>query len=141
MQSKRILISVIFIWIVSVLISLFFERMRLVEEPLQALTAGSALLVFFIEALILVFIFAKIYKGIPGAGIRKGLWYGLIVWLVGHFLTMLSNSAYLASNMHYNNLLTVCLFNLKFLVPLLIKGLILGIIFRGESVKDTRAVS
>ena len=34
-------------------------------------------------AILLALVYAFLYKGIPGKGIVKGLWYGLFVWLVG----------------------------------------------------------
>ncbi len=34
-------------------------------------------------AFLLALVYALIYKGLPGKGIVKGLWFGLFVWLVG----------------------------------------------------------
>ena len=37
----------------------------------------------FIFAFLLVLVYSLIYKGLPGKGVAKGLWFGLFVWLVG----------------------------------------------------------
>lgn len=37
--------------------------------------------VFF--ALVFAWVFAVLYRGIPGIGIGKGLWFGLLAWLIG----------------------------------------------------------
>ncbi|MFH1541061.1 MAG: hypothetical protein ABID79_04315 [Elusimicrobiota bacterium] len=34
-------------------------------------------------AILLALVYMIIYKGLPGKGIVKGLWFGLFVWLVG----------------------------------------------------------
>jgi len=44
----------------------------------------------FILNIILVGVFAYLYKGIPCKGIKKGLCFGLIVWLVGTLPGMFS---------------------------------------------------
>ncbi|MFC1751776.1 hypothetical protein ACFL96_00070 [Thermoproteota archaeon] len=36
-----------------------------------------------IIALLFAFVFAVVYKGVPGKGLKKGITYGLLVWLVG----------------------------------------------------------
>lgn len=36
-----------------------------------------------ILAIVFAWVFAVLYKGIPGRGIRKGLIFGIIVWIVG----------------------------------------------------------
>ena len=34
-------------------------------------------------AFLLAFAYSLVYKGLPGKGVVKGLWFGLFVWLVG----------------------------------------------------------
>ncbi len=55
---------------------------------------GSNLLGLLI-ALIFVFVYAWLYKGIPGKGIKKGLAYGFIVWLVSAFSGMITMPFYM----------------------------------------------
>ena len=45
----------------------------------------------FILNVILVGVFAYLYKGIPFKGIKKGFCFGLMVWLVGTLPEMFSN--------------------------------------------------
>lgn len=45
---------------------------------------GLSLIGYFFFALV----FAVLYKGIPGKGVKKGLMYGLLLWLVTAFLGM-----------------------------------------------------
>jgi hypothetical protein len=40
-------------------------------------------LVGLFVAIVFALVYARLYKGIPGEGIKKGLMYGFIVWLVG----------------------------------------------------------
>ena len=48
------------------------------EMPFVLMNVAS--LVF---AFLLALVYALIYKGLPGRGVVKGLWFGLFVWLVG----------------------------------------------------------
>lgn len=43
----------------------------------------SVNLMSIVFAILLAMVYALLYKGIPGKGIVKGLWFGLFVWLAG----------------------------------------------------------
>ncbi|MDI6786432.1 MAG: hypothetical protein QMD92_06950 [bacterium] len=52
----------------------------------EAMTAGFTAMVNIaniVFSTLLAFVYALLYKGIPGKGVIKGLWYGVVVWLVG----------------------------------------------------------
>jgi len=53
-------------------------------RPLPLLTTNMpAFLVGYVAvSMIRTFVFAWLYRGIPGTGIRKGLSWGLIIWLI-----------------------------------------------------------
>lgn len=47
-------------------------------EGLILMAAGGLVL-----NILLAYVYALFYKGIPGKGLMKGIWYGFGVWLVG----------------------------------------------------------
>jgi hypothetical protein len=49
--------------------------------------AGMSI-ISLIGAVMFVLVYAVVYKGIPGKGIKKGMTYGFLVWLVGPFAGM-----------------------------------------------------
>jgi hypothetical protein len=87
-------------------------------------TIGSGLLGLLI-ALIFVFVYAWLYKGIPGKGIKKGLTYAFIVWLVSAFSGMITMPFYMTISW-----VVVIYWILNGLVGNLIFGLILGAIYK-----------
>ena len=56
----------------------------------------GANLIGLIVAIIFASVYALIYKGIPGEGIKKGMIYGLIVWLLGALSRIAAMPFYLA---------------------------------------------
>ncbi|MBD3244553.1 MAG: hypothetical protein GF335_01015 [Candidatus Moranbacteria bacterium] len=49
----------------------------------------------FIGTVIFTMVFIRIYNGIPGKGIKKGINYGILVWLVGAFSAMITMPFYM----------------------------------------------
>ena len=49
----------------------------------------------FVLNIILAGVYALVYKGIPGEGVMRGLWYGVIVWLVGVLPGMFSTYTFM----------------------------------------------
>jgi uncharacterized membrane protein YagU involved in acid resistance len=43
----------------------------------------SLFLMNIVLAIVFAWVFAVLYKGIPGEGVRKGLMFGLFAWLIG----------------------------------------------------------
>ena len=96
MNIKRISICSIVIWILDTILGwltcgwLFNWVYRLPpniwKDPTVMMSTGNMIganLIGLMRAVIFVFIFAFLSKGLPGEGIKKGIAYGLIVWLIG----------------------------------------------------------
>ena len=47
------------------------------------------------RAIIFALVYALLYKGIPGEGVKKGMIYGNLVWLVGALAGMASMPVYM----------------------------------------------
>lgn len=95
------------------------------ETPPTGATMGWALLGDFVLALIMVWIYALIMRGIPGKGAKKGVNYGLIVWtlsLGGMFATLMWMTV---------NPGVVLYWTLVGLVIFMIKGAIIGAMVKG----------
>ncbi len=78
-----------------------------------------------IGAILFALVYAILYNGIPGNGIKKGLIYGFLVWLVGALVGM-------ATMPFYMTIATtvVIYWILNALVINLINGVILGAIYK-----------
>nr|VFK40432.1 MAG: hypothetical protein BECKTC1821E_GA0114239_100740 [Candidatus Kentron sp. TC]VFK41908.1 MAG: hypothetical protein BECKTC1821D_GA0114238_101137 [Candidatus Kentron sp. TC]VFK57671.1 MAG: hypothetical protein BECKTC1821F_GA0114240_101918 [Candidatus Kentron sp. TC] len=61
---------------------------------MERMSLPLGLLWGFIFSLTFVFAYATFYAGIPGNGIKKGIRFGLLIWLVGAFPGMGSMSVY-----------------------------------------------
>ena len=53
-----------------------------VWKPFNEFPVFLAIIWAFILAFILAWVYSLIYKSLPGKGLIKGLWFGLIVWLL-----------------------------------------------------------
>lgn len=53
-------------------------------QPLPLLTTNmpAFLVGYVVVSMVRTFVFAWLYRGIPGAGVRKGLAWGLVIWLI-----------------------------------------------------------
>lgn len=132
MNAKKIIISAIVIWIVTAIFGwltcgwLFngvyqippniWQSIDFMMSPANMII--SAVIGFFV-ALIFVSVFAYLYKGIPGEGVKKGLHYGFIVWLVGALSGLASLPIYMTIS------ITVVVY---WIVQALVLGLINGAI-------------
>ncbi|OGK12509.1 MAG: hypothetical protein A2Y63_06170 [Candidatus Riflebacteria bacterium RBG_13_59_9] len=76
-------------------------------------------------AVIFVLVFAWLYRGLPGTGVRKGLAYGFIVWLVGALCGIITMPFYMTIATT-----VVIYWIIQALVLDLIKGAIAGAIYR-----------
>lgn len=108
MSAKRIIFSTIIIWIVVTLIRaltcgwLFVWVYQIPPniwiEPIEMVKAerfiGSNIL-GLVNAFVFVIVYTIIYKGIPYKGVRKGVVYGLILWLVNSFSGIASMPFYM----------------------------------------------
>ncbi len=108
MSAKRIIFATIIIWIVVTFIRaltcgwLFVWVYQIPPdiwiEPIEMVKAdrliGSNVL-GIINAFIFVMVYSIIYKGIPYKGVRKGIIYGLLLWLVNSFTIFASMPFYM----------------------------------------------
>lgn len=79
-----------------------------------------------ILAIFIAFLYAVLYKSIPGIGIKKGLMFGLLMFPMGVLIPMFSIWA-----MFRVADITVLLFTLEQLIEILIYGAVIGAIYRG----------
>lgn len=98
------------------------------EVPLTLMPVGW--LIFFIVAntalaLFIAFLYAVLYKAIPGAGIKKGLMFGLLMSPMGVLIPMFSIWA-----MFRVADVTVLLFTAEQLIEILVYGAVIGAIYK-----------
>ncbi len=95
------------------------------EEMMSTSNMLGSNIVSLIGCLVFVCVFTILYKGIPGKGIKKGLYYGLLVWLVGAAVGMATMPFYMTIST------TVIIYwILQALVINLVKGAIVAKIFK-----------
>lgn len=138
MNIARILISGVVIWIVSTVLGFLscgwlFNWVYLLPpniwlDETVMMSAGNIIganIAGLILALLFTFVFAVLYKGIPGTGAKKGMIYGVLVWLVGAL-------AGIASMPFYMTIATtvVIYWIIQALVMNVISGAIIGAIYR-----------
>ena len=94
MNLKKVLIAGVVIWILSSVLGWFtcgwlfnwvYELPPNIWNSPEVIM-GNMLwnaLATLVVSMAFVFVFALFYKGIPGKGVKKGIVYGLAVWLVG----------------------------------------------------------
>jgi len=140
MNAKRILISGVVIWIMGTMFGIltcgwlfnwvYTLPPNIWKDPAVMMSAGNMIganLTGFIRAIIFASVYALLYKGIPGKGAKKGMTYGIIVWLIG----ALSG---IASMPFYMTIATtvVVYWIIQALVLDLINGAIVGAIYKEE---------
>lgn len=91
------------------------------------------LLMNIILAIVFAWVFAVLYKGIPGKGIRKGLIFGILAWLIGVVPPM--TTLYLMTRIATGALLY---FTFQGLFEWLVYGLVISLIYREETL-DAKA--
>ena len=138
MNIARILISGVVVWVVSTVLGFLscgwlFNWVYLLPPNIwldetammSACNIVGANIAGFIRALLFAFVYAVLYKGIPGTGAKKGMIYGILVWLVGAL-------AGVASRPFYITIATtvVVYWIIQALVLNIINGAILGVIYR-----------
>ena len=138
MNITRVLISGVIIWIVSFffgwltcawLFTWVYELPpNIWVDPEIMMSTGNMIAVIIIgliAAILFALVYAILYNGIPGDGIKKGLIYGFLMWLVGALIGM-------ATMPFYMTIATtvVIYWILNALVINLINGVILGAIYK-----------
>jgi len=139
LNTKRIFISGIVAWIAGTVLIwlscgwLFGWVYKIAPTTLwktsaEMMTAGNMIgsnVVGIVAGVLFALVFAFLYKGIPYRGVKKGLVFGFLMWLVGVLVGM-------ASMPFYMNIATtvVVYWIIQALVIMLVKGAIVGAIYK-----------
>lgn len=86
------------------------------------------LLLNIVLALVFAWVFAVLYKGIPGEGVRKGLNFGLLAWLIGVLPPM--TTLFLMTNIAP---LALLYFTIQGLVEWVVYGAVIAVIYREKA--------
>ena len=106
MNTKKIILSSVVIWIVSVvfgfltcgwLFNWVYQLPPNIWKTPEVMTVNLIWmnLIGLLTAIIFASVFALLYKGIPGQGIKKGINYGFIIWLVSALSGMITMPFYM----------------------------------------------
>lgn len=138
MNIKRILGSSVVLWIVGSAFGwltcgwlfnwVYTLPPNIWKDMTMLMTPGNMVgsIVFgFIISVIFVSVFAYLYKGIPGKGVKKGMTYGFLVWLVGTVSGIITMPFYMTINS-----IVVVYWVLQALVLNLINGAIVGALYK-----------
>ena len=136
MNTKRILLATFVIWVVSAVFGfltcgwLFNWVYTLPPNIWKTPEVMATNLIWMnllgiLTAVIFVTLFAFLYKGIPGKGVKKGITYGFIVWLVGGLSGMITMPFYMTIATT-----VVIYWIINALVISLINGAIVGVIYK-----------
>jgi len=111
LNLKKVLISSVLLWLTTTILVMLtcgwlFNWVYLLPPQIwknpQDMTNGLNLigsnLTGFLRALTFVLVYDWLFKGLPGQGLKKGLNYGLIIWLVGALFGMASMPFYMTIN-------------------------------------------
>jgi hypothetical protein len=138
MTAKKIILATIVIWLVNAVFMMLtcgwlfqwiYELSPVIWIPAEemmniynmAMLYGLNLIVSFI----FVYVFTVIHNGVPGKGIRKGMTYGFLVWLVGSLSGMATMPFYMTISTA-----VIVYWLINALVKYLIDGMILGAIIK-----------
>ena len=100
---------------------------RPMESPLMQ---WGMLLVNVLSGLLIALVFAVIYRGIPGTGLKKGIVYGFLLWLI----TRLAGELFMYVLMPYSFMLVVAGW-LQGICGMLLGGALIAIIY-GKSLES-----
>ncbi|MFH1428118.1 MAG: hypothetical protein ABIH39_00060 [Candidatus Margulisiibacteriota bacterium] len=138
MNAKRIILSGVILWIIGTIFMmltcgwLFSWVYKLPPniwlEPEQIMSTNNFIgsnIAGIGRSLILALVFAILYKGLPFEGIKKGVFYGVLVWMVGALSGMASMPFYMSINTT-----VVVYWIIQALVLTIINGIILGLVYK-----------
>ncbi len=108
MNVKRLALATLAVFLVSTafimatcasLFSWIYEIEPLIwltpEQMMDTSSMIASNLVGLVSSFFWVLVFAVLYKGIPGKGIKKGLMYGFLIWLAASFKGIASMPFYM----------------------------------------------
>ncbi len=139
MNVKKIAVASVVIWIVSAVFGwltcgwLFNWVYQLPPNIWKSPEEMSVSLIWMnliglLTAAIFVLVFAVLYKGIPGEGVKKGLIYGFLIWLVSSFSGLITMPFYMTIATT-----VVIYWIINHLVMCLIIGAIAGAIYKEQN--------
>lgn len=138
MNWKRFILSAILIWIVGSVMAMltcgwlfnwvyeippriWVDPETIMSTPNMVGSYAGGLII----SILFVLVYAVLYKGIPGKGVKKGLMYGFLVWLVGAVSGLLTSPFYMTISV-----IVVVYWIAQALVVNLINGAIIGAIYK-----------
>lgn len=138
MNIKRLLLATFAIWLFGIVYLMFtcaglfswvYEIPPVIwKSQADMMTTGNMIgsnLTGILGAFLFTFVYALLYKGLPGKGAKKGMFYGLIAWLIGPLAGVMGMPFYMTiANT------VVIYWILGFLVCRIIMGAIVGTIYK-----------
>ena len=108
MNIKRIILATLAVWLASIAMRLLtcgwlfnwiYQIHPIIWKDPTAMTDLLNLILNYLLGLVIAFIFVYIFaqfaKVLPAKGVRKGVNYGLLIWLVGSFSGMVTMPFYM----------------------------------------------
>jgi hypothetical protein len=139
-NSKRIFGAGVILWVVSAvftwltcgwLFNWVYQITPLIWKGPEAIMSASNLigsnLIGLVSAFLFVFVYAVLYKGIPGKGATKGMNFGILVWLITAFSGMVGMAFYMTISE-----IVIVYWVVQALILNLIKGAIMGAIYKNN---------
>ena len=136
----RMVIAALVVWVVSGvygmltcgwLFSWIYEIPPVLwKAPEEIMSMGNAIYSYGISVilfLLLVLVYAILYKGIPGKGVTKGMTYGFFIWIVGPLTGVIMMPGYM--NIAWA---VIIYWIINLLVINLINGAIIGAIYKND---------
>ena len=138
MDIKRILLAGVVIWVISTIFGfltcgwlfswVYTLPPNIWKDPDVMMSTGNIIggnLTGLFRAMVFALVYALLYKGISGEGAKKGMTYGVLMWLVGALAVILSMPFYMTIATT-----VVVYWIIQALVLNLIDGAIVGVIYK-----------
>ena len=138
MNIKKLLIATVAMWIIGTIFGMLtcgwlfnwvYELPPNIWQSNEVMMENLTLmnLLGFFRYFAFALVFAFLHKGIPESGIKKGIIYGILIWLVGSFAGMFTMPLYMTISTT-----VVVYWMAQALVLNLINGAIVGKIYKEE---------
>lgn len=140
MNFKKILLATLVIWIIGSvfgfltcgwLFNWVYMIPPIIWKDAAAMMTISNMVFSYLFGLIASFLFVWVYaflfKGIPGKGVKKGMIYGILIWLVGALSGMATMPFYMTISM-----VVVIYWIIQALILNIIRGAIIGVLYKGK---------
>ncbi|MBN2479629.1 MAG: hypothetical protein JXA94_05325 [Parachlamydiales bacterium] len=144
MNYLRVIISGIVIWLVNMILIfltcgwlfkwVYMLPPNLFKAPEEMMIVSNIVgsnLIGLIKGLLFAYVFAVIYKGVPGTrGVHKGIVYGILIWLVSALPSLAGMPFFMVIS---NGIIIYWI--VQALVFMIISGAILGAIYKPHTRK------